>query len=126
MRKLLVLSALAISTCCFTGCITGCKTSPAVIITKSEGVIVNSVDVGMNTWALYVKAHISDGAVSQVQLDTVKSAYNTYYSSQLIAKAALEMYVVNGSTNTVDIATANQTVVTAETALLSILNQYIK
>jgi (2Fe-2S) ferredoxin len=123
MRKLLFLSgALVISTLCYTGC----QTKPAVVITQSEGVIINSVDVGMNTWALYVKAHVSDGAVTQQQLDTVKSAYTTYYNAQLIAKAALETYIVNGSTNTVDITTANTAVSGAETALLSILNQYIK
>lgn len=123
MRKLLFLSvALVISPLCYTGC----KTDPAVIITKSEGVLISSVDLGMNAWSLYVNAHLNDGKVTQKQLDTVKSAYTIYYDSQLICKAALEQYVVNGSTNTASITTANTSVTTAEVALLSILNQYIK
>lgn len=104
---------------------TGCKTPPAVIATKAEGVIVNSVDVGMNTWKLYVTANISNGKVTQKQLDDVHAAYDTYYNAQLIAKAALETYIITGSTDMTAINTANASVAQAQVALLTLLNQYL-
>ena len=72
----------------------------------------------------YIKAKDID--VLQKMLTDYKVAYNTYYNAQLIAEAALQQMIVSGSTNTVDVTTANNAVIQAETPLLNILNQYIK
>lgn len=100
----------------------GCKSTPQSIAIKSEGVIITSVDLGMKGWATYVNA----GKATQQQVDTVKSAYNTYYNAQLIAESALTMYIQTGSTNATTINATSAEVSVAETALLNILNQYIK
>lgn len=103
----------------------GCKTSQINTSIKSEGVIIVTVDTGMKIWAQRVNA----GQATQAQVDTVKIAYNAYYSAQQAAKAAIEKAMVSSSTNSTsltDIATANTAVVNAENSLLSILNTFIK
>lgn len=103
----------------------GCK-SPTTAIVQTEGVLITTVDTGMKTWDMYVTVHQNDGKVTQAEVNAVHSAYNTYYYAQEMSKAALESYIANNTTNSAAILTANQSVVTAETALLSLLNQYIK
>lgn len=100
---------------------TGCGTTPINATVKAEGVIIASVDTGMKIWADQVNA----GKATQAQVDTIKTAYNAYYDAQMVAKAAIEKVIVNGSTNVTDIATANTSVSSAEVALLSVLNQFI-
>jgi hypothetical protein len=119
MKKLIIAT---ISALLIVSTYTGCKTqTPATTIYKVEGGIITTVDTGMQGWAMYV----NQGHGTQVQIDAVKNAYNTYYNAQIVAKAALEQYMISGSTNTVSIATASLAVSGAETSLLSLLNQYI-
>lgn len=99
----------------------GCKTSAIDAMVKTEGVIIISVDTGMRIWA----DQVNSGHATQSQVDTVKQAYNAYYTAQLTAKAAIESVIVNHSTNVTDVATANVSVSNAEAALLSVLNQFI-
>jgi len=113
MKKLIAVIGLALCA--------GCSSLTTATI-KSEGVIVTTVDVGMKTWANYVNS----GKATQQQVDTVKSAYNTYYNAQLVAEGALEKMISTGSTNNVDINTADASVATAENSLLTIINSYIK
>ena len=115
---------------CLTGAlfapVTGCKnTSPTTAIVKSEAIIVTSVDTGMKIWHDYVVAHLTDGKVTQKEIDTVATAYNAYYTAQLAVKATLEQVILTGSTNTVDIATANASVINAETSLLALINKFL-
>jgi hypothetical protein len=117
MKKLLISLTLA-------ALIVGCSTPTGTAI-KTEGVTVTTVDTGMKGWAMYVNQHLTDGKVTQKELDTVKNAYNIYYTAQLSAEAALETIVTSGSTNTVDLTTANTSVMTAETQLLTLINQYL-
>lgn len=100
----------------------GCKTSPQVVAIKTEGVIVVTVDTGMKAWASYVNA----GKASMVQVNAVQDAYNKYYSAQIAAESILLAVVSNTTTNTVDLANANTSVVNAENQLLVLLNTYIK
>jgi hypothetical protein len=101
----------------------GCaSTSQTSTVIKSEGVLITTVDTGMRVWATYVNS----GKASQSQVDAVKGAYNVYYTAQLASEAAIEKLITSGSTNTADITTANTSVLSAETALLNLLNQYIK
>lgn len=99
----------------------GCNSTPTQITIKAEGVIITSVNTGMQIWSDQVNA----GHATQAQVDTVKTAYNAYYDAQMVAKAAIEQVLASGSTNTVDITTANAGVGNAEATLLSILNQFI-
>lgn len=104
----------------------GCGTTPVQATIKSEAVLITSVDVGMNLWHDYVVAHLTDGKVTQNQIDTIKQAYNGYVLAQAVAKATIEKVLTNVSTNQVDVTTANQSVQSAENDLLSLLNLYIK
>lgn len=101
--------------------VTGCKTSQTQTAITSESVIVSTVNTAMTAWAQYVNS----GKATQVQVDTVKQAYIAYYTAQLSAEAALTAIVSTGSTNNVDIATANVSISNAETALLTLINQYL-
>jgi hypothetical protein len=121
MKKLIVSSLLIASTFIFCGASCN-KTSVVQPIVQSEGVIVTSVDTGMKLWSLYVNS----GNATQAQVDQVKAAYVTYFNAQNAAKALLETATVSGSTNSVDLSTANTAVVTAENSLLAILSTYLK
>lgn len=99
----------------------GCKTPSATTVLKTEGVIITTVDTGMQIWSDQVRV----GKATQTQVDNVKMAYNAYYTAQLGAKAAIEKIIVTGSTNTVDVVAANNSVLAAENSLLMLLNQYI-
>lgn len=98
------------------------KSSVASVAIKTENTIIITVDTGMKGWAMYVNA----GNATQAQVDAVKNAYNTYYAAQSLADIALTDYIASGSTNSVSLNTINSQVATAETALLSLLNTYIK
>ncbi len=104
----------------------GCSTSKTQNAIKAEGALITTVDTGMGLWRDYVTLHVSDGKVTQKQIDTVRLAYNSYYAAQQVAKAAIEKVMSGVSTNQADIATANAAVANAEAQLLSILNTYIK
>jgi len=106
--------------------IEGCASSPVQTTIKSEQVLIVSVDTGMQIWHDYVVAHLTDGKVTQKQIDTVRNAYNDYYAAQQAAKAIIEKVLTNVSTNQADVDVANAAVDNAKQALLSILNQYIK
>lgn len=121
MKRIVIVTALALSTFVFCGA--SChNTKVDSTIIKSEGVLITTVDTGMKAWALYVNA----GRATQAQVNAVKQAYNTYYNAQLIAEAALTTYISTGSTNSADITGNATAVANAETALLNLLNTYIK
>lgn len=106
--------------------LSGCSTSPVQATIKAEGALITSVDVGMNMWHDYVVLHLTDGKVTQKQIDTVKEYYNTYVSAQVIAKAAIEKALASGSTSSEDVTIVNNAVTSAEQSLLSVLNHYVK
>jgi len=112
----LTIPALAISLF-----IEGCATTSTTI--KTEGVTVTTVDTGMKTWASYVQAHLTDGKVTQKEINNVETAYTAYYNAQLVTEAYLESSVSTGSTN--DITTVEASVTNAETSLLALINQYL-
>lgn len=114
---LVLLTALSLFV--FTGA--SCPKSPANVAYKTEGVIIASVDTGMQIWADQVRA----GHATQSQVDAVKAGYQTYYNAQQAAKAALSKYLASQSKDPADINLANVNVGNAENALLAILNQYI-
>jgi hypothetical protein len=106
--------------------VVGCKnTSPQGVIYTTEGTAITAVDTGMKAWHDWVVA----GKATQAQVDTVKTAYQSYYAAQQVAKAALEKYIVATSTNSItassDAQRANQSVADAEQALVSIINSFI-
>src|ERR1039457_6461669 len=124
MKKILVL--LSLSALLGVAFVTpSCSTSQTTTVTKAEGVVVNTVDVGMKTWHDYVVLHLTDGKVTQKEIDNVSTGYTAYYNAQLVVKAMLEKLVTTGSTNTVDLATSNTAVTSAETSLLALINQYL-
>lgn len=110
--------SLALLSCIFYA---GCK-SPVQTAIKADGVLIVSVDTGMNLWHDRVVA----GKATQSQVDAVHKAYNQYYDAQMTAKAVIEKVLTNVSTNSADAATANAAVSNAESSLISLLNQYIK
>lgn len=120
MKKLLIISLLTA-----TLFISGCKTTQTASIIKGEGIVVTTVDTGMIAWHDYVVAHLTDGKVSQTEINDVANAYGVYYTSQLSIEAALEKTVSTGSTNIVDVTIANTAVVSAETSLLALINKYL-
>ena len=98
----------------------GCSTTTAV---KTEGVTVTTVDTGMKTWSLYVQSHLTDGKVTQKEINDVQTGYQAYYNAQLVSESLLENAVSTGSTN--DIAATEETVTETETSLLALINQYL-
>lgn len=116
MKKLISIALLA----CSLILIQGCGSTPVATANNAEAVVITSVNAGMSLWHDYVV----QGKATQAQVDQVKTAYTTYYNAQLIVKAALEQATT--STNAFDITNQTQAVTSAETALLSILNQYLK
>lgn len=103
----------------------GCSTTPVQATIKSEGILIVSVDAGMNAWHDYVVDHLTDGKVTQKQIDIVKQAYNTYWNAQQVAKAAIKL-ALKDPTKQSDVDSANASLKTAEASLISILNQYLK
>lgn len=102
--------------------ITGCGTNAPTQAAQADQIVITSVNAGMSLWVNYVNA----GKATQSQIDKVRMAYNAYYTAQQVAKAVIEKAIVANSTVTAaDIATANQAVNDAETALLTILNQFL-
>ncbi len=102
---------------------TGCGTNAPTKAAQAEQILIHSVNDGMATWATYVNA----GKAKQSQIDTVHTAYNAYYSAQLVARATIEKAIAKDpSTSAADVTTANNAVTAAETSLLALLNQFIK
>ena len=96
MKKILVL--LSLSALLGVAFVTpSCSTSQTTTVTKAEGVVVNTVDVGMKTWHDYVVLHLTDGKVTQKEIDNVSTGYTAYYNAQLVVKAMLEKLVTTGS-----------------------------
>lgn len=100
---------------------TGCKSSPIGVVAKTEGVLITSVNTGMNVWGDYVRA----GHATQAQVDTVKADYNLYFNAQQVAKAAIEKALAAGSTDLTEVNTANAAVTNAENAVISVINQFL-
>jgi hypothetical protein len=100
----------------------GCGTT-AQKVYQSEGVVIHSVDVGMNLWRDYVMF----GKATQAQVDAVKEGYTAYYTAQQIAKLAFERYLASKTPDNLEgIKTANAAVLNAETAVLNLINGYLK
>ena len=120
MKRYAALLSLAIALSCplWTGCGTNTPTKAA----QAEQVLITSVNAGMAAWATWVNA----GNATQKQIDTVKSAYGDYFAAQQVAKAVIEKAITaSGTASAADIAAANTAVTNAETALLSLLNQFL-
>ena len=119
MKKILtiVLLGFALAT------MPGCK-NPTATAYKSESALITSVDTAMKVWHDRVVA----GKATQAQMDLVKKSYQTYYNAQQVAKAALELYISNTSTNTAsasaNAASARQAVSDAASALVSLVTLY--
>ena len=119
---LLLALALTVSACAFTGC----RSTPIQTAITTEGVLITSVNTGMQVWKSYVIAHQSDGKVTQDQIDKVHQAYDAYYTAQQAAKAVIEKILANMSNDPTDLTNANMAVTSAENQLLNLLNSYIK
>ncbi len=87
MKQRLVIILLAITA------IVGCGT-PILTAYKTEGVLITSVDKAMLAWSDYVKG---TNHVTQAQIDTVKRAYMSYYTAQMGAKSAVEIFYATPS-----------------------------
>lgn len=121
MKKLIISMMLGAS---LLATIPSCSTNANNTATKTQQVIIPTVNAAMEQWAIRVKA----GKATQSQVDAVKLAYTSYYTAQLAFKAALEKSINSASgTNVVtgDIALQIQSVSDAENALLAIVNQLL-
>lgn len=106
---------------------TGCGTTPETKITQGAQIVITSVNDAMSEWSNYVNS----GKAKQSQIDTVKTAYNAYYTAVQALRAVCDKMAAKDPTTTpADLATANAAVQNAESALLSevatILNAVIK
>lgn len=100
---------------------TGCGSTPTQSVIKAEAPIITGVNASMTAWASFVNA----GKATQTQVDAVKNAYETYFNAQQIVKGALETSLSTTNSNSADISSANKAVANAESALLSLLSQYL-
>jgi hypothetical protein len=117
MRKL---NAIVLASILAVG-IFGCtNTKPIQTTIKIESGLIAAVDGSMKGWSDYVRS----GMATQQQVNDVKQAYNTYYNSQQVAKAAIEQVIITGSTNQVDVQVANTAMNNAASSLISIINIY--
>lgn len=122
-QKFITYGALICLIGLFVASFPGCAQTPAGKVVQAERVVVTSVDVGMQQWAVYVKA----GKATQEQVDQVKVYYGIYYMAQLTAKAALEKWVSSGTVNdATGAAQAQVSVQQAEAQILALLNQYLQ
>lgn len=126
MKQIILPAAFFLCLCSVLVFQPGCGTTPVQTTIKAEGVLITSVDTGMNLWHDYVVAHLTDGKVTQKQIDTVKNGYNAYVTAQSVAKAAIEKLLAGTGATQADVDTANAAVKTAEQSLISTLNTYIK
>lgn len=117
MLKLLAIVSLSLAL------FTGCNTPPTTVAYRVEGVVITTVDKGMNAWRDYVVA----GFATKAQVLQVKDAYDKYYNAQLLARAAFEkaMAEADSATAADEIATANKAVADAESALLSLIQSFL-
>ncbi len=125
MKKLLIL-AIAL-TALASPLLTGCGTTPETKIAQGAQLVITGVNDGMSEWAAYVNA----GKAKQSQIDTVKTAYNAYYTATKVLNAVLDKMAAKDPTATpADMNAANDAVKHAETALLSeladVMNAVIK
>lgn len=84
--------------CCFSPmvAVSGCKTGPAVVAYKAEGVVITTVDTAMKAYADYSKSH----AVSQAEVDKLRAVYDKYYNAQQVARMALEAFTASANDGT--------------------------
>lgn len=105
------------------GFATGCTTGANNIAVKSEAALIPSVNIGMSAWA----DRVNSGKATQAQVDTVKTAYEAYYTAQIAAKAALERSIASNTPADEASATiAQNSMKEAQVALINLLNQYLK
>lgn len=117
MMVMLVVAAALLLPCA------GCKTSPVKLATQSEVVVVQTVDSAMQAWKDYVEM----GLASQREVDLVKVNYQRYYNAQLVAKAALSVWVENkDATAEVAWQNAQASVTEAKNALLDSVTSLMK
>jgi len=103
--------------------LTSCGTNAPTKAAQAEAVLITSVNAGMSQWASYVNA----GKAKQSQIDTVKTAYNSYYAAQLIAKAVIEKAIAKDPTATAEaLNLSSQAVTDAENNLITLLNALLK
>jgi hypothetical protein len=128
-KQLVVLLALLGCTVLGSVILTGCGTTKATKMAQGAQILITSVNDGMQVWRDYVNA----GKATASQIAKVKNADRGYTTAMHVLGAANEKLAVAEETNTADKAqlaadaeTANQSVKDAESALLALLNQYIK
>lgn len=116
----LLLGVAIISLALFT---VGCGSTPLQNAAKADAAVVMTVDQGMTAWSKYVNA----GNATQAQVDAVHKAYDTYYNSQLVAKAAFESAIASSSTNSTpaDTTTVQNAVNASKQALINLITQYM-
>lgn len=100
----------------------GCGTNAPTKAAQADQVLITTVNDAAQQWALYVNA----GKAKQSQIDRFKTAYDAYYTAQQAARATIEKLIAKDPTTTAaDVATANQAVLNAENALVSLVNSYL-
>ena len=120
MQKFLIAVAVTFALA-FAMMMGGCKTNtPQQNYIAAEGVVITTVDSAMRAWAGYVNA----GHATQAQVDTVRQAYNAYYTAQLASKAAFELSIT--TTNQLDLGAIQVSAQAAENSLLNLLITYLK
>ena len=112
---------LMISLVVMIGC-TGCKnTSPTSVIYRAEGTTTLSVDAAMKGWSDWV----AQGFATSNQVQTVHDAYNKYYASQMVAKAAVDDWIAAktpAASN--NVISATQAVSESSKAILDLVQQF--
>jgi hypothetical protein len=95
---------------------TGCGTTPETKITQGAQIVITSVNDAMSEWVAYVNA----GKATQKQIDTVKTAYNGYYTAMKTLQAVCDKVAAKDPTATAaDLTAANTAVTNAENALIA-------
>lgn len=101
-----------------------CSTTANNRAVKTQQVLIPTVNIAMEQWSV----HVNKGKATQAQVDTVKTAYQAYYTAQVTFKAALEKSI-NGTSTVVsetDVNLAARAAENAKTSLLFIISQLLK
>ena len=101
-----------------------CSTTANNRAVKTQQVIIPSVNIAMEQWAIRVR----NGKATQAQVDGVTMAYNNYYSAQLMFKAALEKSILqsNATPTEIEVNLAAASFEDAKEALLDTIKQFSK
>jgi hypothetical protein len=102
--------------------LSGCGTNAPTKAAQAEQIIITTVNDGVRV----IVPMINAGKLTRKQCDQFNTAYDAYYNSQQLVKAAIEKVNSASPTATVDdISRAQSAVNSAEQSLLSIINSII-